>query len=253
MVRGVQVSCSGLVASLEARYVPVSPARMGGITHAAGTLLFRRALEDYMRKAGMIEADGEKAIELAPQWPKAYLRTARALMSLERGAEAAARLRTALDLAPRDEILLAAYKEAMGLAQCTERTEKAIRASKLRTFNGVGDTDIVGIERGACNKCDCNAYIQKHGRTTVNLMGRGTVRQDNDPSFFLCARCGHDCVSHVDLREIAKTSKSKPRGSSRPGGGEPPHAGHGEREGACSYFLGSFTCFYGALNVFRKF
>ena len=53
-----------LVASLEARYVPVSPARMGGITHAAGTLLFRRALEDYMRKAGMIEADGEKAIEL---------------------------------------------------------------------------------------------------------------------------------------------------------------------------------------------
>ena len=30
----------------------------------------------------------EQAIRLAPDWPKAYLRTARALMSLERGAEA---------------------------------------------------------------------------------------------------------------------------------------------------------------------
>ena len=26
-----------------------------------------------------------------------------------------------------------------------------------------------------CRRCDCNAYIQKHGRTTVLLMGRGAV------------------------------------------------------------------------------
>ena len=61
---GLATRNADLVASLEARYGPVAPARMGGITHAAGTLRFRRALEDYMRKAGMIEADGEKAIEL---------------------------------------------------------------------------------------------------------------------------------------------------------------------------------------------
>ena len=38
-------------------------------------------------------------------------------------------------------------------------------------------------------------YIQKHGRTTVLLQGRGHVRQDNDPSFFMCARCGHDACT----------------------------------------------------------
>ena len=156
-------------------------------------------------------ADGEKAIDVDPEWPKGYLRTARALMSLERGAEAASRLRRALEIAPRDDVLLGAYKEAMVLAQCTERTEKAIRASKLQTFNGVGDEDIVGILRGACKRCDCNAYIQKHGRTTVLLMGRGHVRQDNDPSFYLCARCGHDCCAHVDVRLESTTQKKKPK------------------------------------------
>ena len=158
-------------------------------------------------------ADGEKAIEVAPAWPKGYLRTARALMSLERGGEAAARLRQALEISPRDPILLEAYKEAQVLAQCTMRTEKAMRASQLPTFNGIGDTDIVGIERGACKLCDCNAYIQKHGRTTVMLQGRGRVRQDNDPSFFMCARCGHDCVAHKDLRAESVNTSKKPLAS----------------------------------------
>ena len=48
---------------------------------------------------------------------------------------------------PFDQVLLDAYKEAQVLAQCTQRTEKAMRASALPTFNGVGDSDIVGIER----------------------------------------------------------------------------------------------------------
>ena len=78
-------------------------------------------------------ADGEECIRIAPNWPKGYLRAARALMSLERGAEAASRLRKALEIAPRDETLLGAYKEAMVLAQCTERTERAIKASQLKT------------------------------------------------------------------------------------------------------------------------
>jgi len=160
-------------------------------------------------------ADALKAIELSPKWPKAYLRAARALMSLERGAEAAHKLRKALEVRPRDETLLNAYKEAMALAECTRRTERAIKASALPSFNGVGDSDIIDVARGACKKCDCNAYIQKHGRTTVLLLGRGQVRQDNDPSFFLCARCGHDCVSHKDLRELEKEKRSKPRGVAR--------------------------------------
>ena len=157
-------------------------------------------------------ADGEKTIELAPEWPKGYLRTARALMSLERGAEAAAQLRRALELAPRDSCLLSAYKEAMVLADCTRRTERAIRASQLPTFNGVGDSDVVDISRGCCTVkgCDCNAFIQKHGRTTVHLLGRGHVRQDNDETFFNCARCGHDSVRHRDLRDVAKARKAKP-------------------------------------------
>lgn len=160
-------------------------------------------------------SDGEKTIELAPDWPKGYLRAARALMSLERGSEATARLRKALEYAPRDETLLAAYKEARVLAECTRRTERAIKASQLPTFNGVGDEDIVGICRGACmvKGCDCNAYIQKHGRTTVLLQGRGHVRQDNDPSFFMCMRCGHDAVSHKDLRDVSKTRNAKPGGA----------------------------------------
>jgi tetratricopeptide (TPR) repeat protein len=54
-------------------------------------------------------ADAEKTIELAPEWPKGYLRCARALMSLERGMEAMERLRTALEMAPRDELLAEAY------------------------------------------------------------------------------------------------------------------------------------------------
>ena len=78
-------------------------------------------------------ADGEECIRIAPNWPKGYLRAARALMSLERGAEAASRLRKALEIAPRDETLLSAYQEAMVLAQCTERTERAIKASQLKT------------------------------------------------------------------------------------------------------------------------
>ena len=147
--------------------------------------------------------DAQKAIEVAPEWPKGYLRAARALMSLDRGAEAAARLRRALEIAPRDDTLLTAYREAMALAECTRRTERAIRASQLPTFDGVGDCDIVDIPRGCCMKkgCDCNAYIQKHGRTTVLLQGRGHVRQDNDPEFFMCKRCGHDAVSHRSLCE----------------------------------------------------
>ena len=158
--------------------------------------------------------DAEKAIELAPEWPKAYLRAARALMSLERGSEAAARLCKALEFAPRDQILLEAYKEARVLAECTRRTERAIRASQLPTFSGVGDEDITGIPRGACKAkgCRCNAYIQKHGRTTVLLHGRGKVRQDNDPTFFLCARCGHDCVTHKDLRDLGKERHAMPGG-----------------------------------------
>ena len=164
-------------------------------------------------------SDGEKAIECDPTWPKGYLRTARALMSLERGGEAAARLRQALEISPRDQILLDAYKEAQVLAQCTMRTERAMRASQLPTFNGVGDSDIVGIERGACKHCDCNAYIQKHGRTTVMLQGRGRVRQDNDPSFFMCARCGHDCVAHKDLRREAESMSKKPVASRERAGG----------------------------------
>ena len=61
-------------------------------------------------------------------------------MSLERGAEAASRLRKALEIAPRDETLLGAYKEAMVLAQCTERTERAIKASQLKTVRASGTT-----------------------------------------------------------------------------------------------------------------
>ena len=122
-------------------------------------------------------------------------------------------------MAPRSEILLAAYKEARVLADCTRRTERAIHASQLPTFNGVGDEDIVGIPRGACMKkgCDCTAYIQKHGRTTVLLQGKGHVRQDNDPAFFMCRRCGHDCTSHKDLRDVVKAQSTKP--GARGGGG----------------------------------
>ena len=196
-------------------------------------------------------SDAEQAIELAPEWPKAYLRAARALMSLDRGSEAVARLRTALEFAPRSETLLAAYKEARALAECTRRTEKAIRASQLPTFNGVGDEDIVGIARGACKVkgCDCNAYIQKHGRTTVLLQGRGHVRQDNDPGFFMCKRCGHDAVSHKDLRDLRMGRSSRPAASGDAGRTPPSrytNGGGGARGGLNSSY------YYAAVGEERR-
>lgn len=65
-----------------------------------------------------------------------------------------------------------------------------------------GEADIFGIERGRCTRggCDCNGYIQKHGRTTVLLAHRGMVSNDNDTRFFVCVRCGHDIIEHVDMR-----------------------------------------------------
>ena len=43
------------------------------------------------------------------------------------------------------------------------------------------------------------------------------MRQDNDPSFFLCARCGHDAVCHKDMRFASEEAKKKPRGRGEAG------------------------------------
>ncbi|KAL1503942.1 hypothetical protein AB1Y20_010361 [Prymnesium parvum] len=144
-------------------------------------------------------ADAKQCIKIAPHWPKGYLRAGRSLMSLERNAEAEELLRRGRDLAPRNATIIDAHKEARFLAACQERDKIAMQRRQL---TGEGEEDIVGIKRGRCKKsgCDCNAFIQKHGRTTVLLHGRGMVSNDNDTRFFACVRCGHDGIDHVDLR-----------------------------------------------------
>lgn len=75
-------------------------------------------------------------------------------------------------------------------------------AMERRQRSGKGESDILGITRGRCLRggCNCNAYIQKHGRTTVLLQHRGMVQNDNDTRFFACVCCGHDVIDHADLR-----------------------------------------------------
>ena len=105
------------------------------------------------------------------------------------------------------------------LARCTKRTEKAIRASALPSFSGVGDEDLVGITRGACKVkgCSCNAFIMHHGRCTVMLQGKGAVRDDNNTQFLNCKRCGHSSVDHVHIDKHLKIGAYKPgRGDALP-------------------------------------
>ena len=137
-----------LVASLEARYVPVSPARMGGITHAAGTLLFRRALEDYMRKAGMIEADGEKAIELCsvvqelPQRRAILLLVTNRALYLLRPA-AASLLTTSSSLYPSDHMVLRLTSSAGG----AEATVQSLHGFFCRFWQEAAAPPPDGLER----------------------------------------------------------------------------------------------------------
>ena len=128
-------------------------------------------------------ADARQCMLLAPTFSKGYLRAGRCLMSMERNAEAEAMLRVGRQLAPRNSTMIDAHKEAKFLAACQERDQLAMRRSQK---SGVGEEDIIGILRGRCKKagCPCNAYVQKHGRTTVMLQGRGMVENAYDTRFF---------------------------------------------------------------------
>lgn len=66
-------------------------------------------------------ADAKQCIKLAPSWPKGYLRAGRSLMSMERNAEAEAVLRKGRELAPHNETMIDAHKEAKFLAACQAR------------------------------------------------------------------------------------------------------------------------------------
>ena len=160
-------------------------------------------------------ADAKRCVQLDPAWPKGYLRAGRALMSMERNGEAEETLGAGRKLMPTDTTLIDAHKEAKFLAACQERDREAMR---LKSKSTVGEEDIIGVLRGRCKKagCSCNAYIQKHGRTTVLLQGRGMVCNDNDTRFFACVRCGHDVIDHVDLRKGADGKLGKK--PSRPDG-----------------------------------
>ena len=122
-----------------------------------------------------------QAISLAPHWPKAYLRAARSLMSLERHAEAVTALEAALRHAPGAPVLMEAAAEARLLLRMQQRDERA-----LASTSSVGDTDLVGIPRGRCcvrakagagggkagEECACPAYVQRHRSMKIQLDGR---------------------------------------------------------------------------------
>ena len=124
------------------------------------------------------------------------MRAGRALLALDRYAEARSALDLAHELDPDGPSIRDAREQAGYLLRCHAKEQAALVSRKPQT-------DLIGIRRGRCKVagCDCEGYVQKVASHAVLLAGR-YVRHDNNPTFFRCLRCGCESYRHVDAREI---------------------------------------------------
>ena len=117
------------------------------------------------------------------------MRAGRALLALDRYAEARSALDLAHELDPDGFSIRDAREQAGYLLRCHAKEQAALVSRKPQT-------DLIGIRRGRCKVagCDCEGYVQKVASHAVLLAGR-YVRHDNNPTFFRCLRCPEDMFS----------------------------------------------------------